>query len=245
MIKIEIKTLFGGNVIFDNEQVDNTIKDTVIEAVKHGVSLQGADLRYADLQGVDLTGVNLSFAYLHSANLQGAKLIDADLTHTILTSANLSNAKLCGANLHCTDFGNAKLCGADLLCTEIDKAFLRNADISAVASMPNIPAICPTHGSFIGWKKIDNCLIKLLIPEDAKRCYNTARKCCCNKATVLKISNLYSKEPITKVADDKCPSMVYEEGKDVYSDDFDKNGSYECTYGISFSIDKMEAVVGH
>jgi hypothetical protein len=48
--KIEIKSVFG-SVLFELEKEDNTIKDTIIEAVK-----RGADLGYADLRGADLRG---------------------------------------------------------------------------------------------------------------------------------------------------------------------------------------------
>ena len=40
--KIEIKSVFG-NVLFEFEKENNTIKDTLVEAVKRGVDLRGAD----------------------------------------------------------------------------------------------------------------------------------------------------------------------------------------------------------
>ena len=48
-IKIQIKNRFTGNVIFEYEKKDNTIKDTVEEAVKNGASLNGASLEGASL----------------------------------------------------------------------------------------------------------------------------------------------------------------------------------------------------
>ena len=76
--KIEIKTVFG-NVLFEHEKENNTIKDTLIEAVKRGANLRGANLRGAylrgaDLGGADLGGANLGGAYLYGANLGGADL---------------------------------------------------------------------------------------------------------------------------------------------------------------------------
>ena len=46
--KIEIKTLWG-KVLFAYEKEDNTIKDTVTEAVKNGANLYGANLDGANL----------------------------------------------------------------------------------------------------------------------------------------------------------------------------------------------------
>ncbi len=60
--KIQIKSIFG-NLLFESEKEDNTVKDTVIEAVKSGADLSGADL---------------SRAYLSGANLSGAKIDDPE-----------------------------------------------------------------------------------------------------------------------------------------------------------------------
>ena len=62
-IKIEIKNRFTGTVIFEYESEGNTIKETVIEAVKSRADLSGADLSCADLSGADLSGaLNSEFA---------------------------------------------------------------------------------------------------------------------------------------------------------------------------------------
>ena len=61
-IKIEIKNRFTGKVLFEYEKENNTVKDTVIEAVR-----KGADLRGADLGGADLWGADLRVAYLRGA----------------------------------------------------------------------------------------------------------------------------------------------------------------------------------
>ena len=63
MTKIEIKTIWG-DIIFTHEKENNTVKDTLQEAVKSGADLYGANLRGADLRGADL----------RSANLYGANL---------------------------------------------------------------------------------------------------------------------------------------------------------------------------
>ena len=63
MIKIEIKTIWG-DIIFTYEKENNTVKDTLQEAVKSGANLYGADLYGADLRGADLCGANLRGADL-------------------------------------------------------------------------------------------------------------------------------------------------------------------------------------
>jgi hypothetical protein len=73
-VKIEIKSRFFGKVLFDFEKENNTVKDTLIEAVKQGADLRGAYLEGADLEGADLEGADLEGADLRGADLRGAYL---------------------------------------------------------------------------------------------------------------------------------------------------------------------------
>ena len=67
-IKIQIKNRWTGSILFEYERENNTIKDTVEQAVKTGAYLGGADLWGANLRDADLGGANL-----RGANLGGAK----------------------------------------------------------------------------------------------------------------------------------------------------------------------------
>ena len=83
MLKIQIKSIYG-SVLFEYEKENNTLRDTVIKAVKSGAylsganlsgaNLSGANLSVADLSGADLSGAYLSGAYLSGANLSGVKI---------------------------------------------------------------------------------------------------------------------------------------------------------------------------
>ena len=91
--KIEIKSVFG-NVLFEFEKENNTIKDTLVEAVKQGANLGGANLG-----GANLGDANLGGAYLGDANLGGAYLGGAYLGGANLGGAYLGGAYLGGAYL--------------------------------------------------------------------------------------------------------------------------------------------------
>ena len=77
MIKIQIKTV-SGKVIFEYEKDNNTIKDTLLEALKTGGGLTRADLTWADLRGADLRGADLKWSALRGADLRGANLRGAE-----------------------------------------------------------------------------------------------------------------------------------------------------------------------
>ena len=106
--KIEIKSIFG-DLIFEFEKENNTIKDTLLEAIKCDADLRGANLRGANLRDADLRGADLRDANLCDANLCGADLRGADLR-----GANLCGAYLRGADLRGADLRDANLYGANL-----------------------------------------------------------------------------------------------------------------------------------
>lgn len=164
--EIETKDIYG-DALFINECEDNSVEETVEEAVRQNVRL-----RYANLRGADLRG----------ADLHGAK------------------------------------------------------------NIPFIPIACPSDGSFIGWKKIKGCLVKLLIPEDAKRSSATTNKCRCDKAKVLEIIDLTTNEHLDDIINEEYAKCVCRVGEMVYPDKFDQERWKECSHGIHFFINKQEAV---
>ena len=214
-IKIEIRNRWTGSVVFEYTKEGNTITETVLDAIR-----RGADLRDADLCGADLRGSNLCGAYLRGANLCDADLRDANLCGAYLRGANLYGADLCDANLY----------GADLRGTD-----LRDAKGCYLS--------CPTEGSFIGWKKASGHIVKLRIPEDARRSSATGHKCRCDKAYVMEIQNMdgtRATEDTVRADHDK--NFVYTVGATVEVPDFDDNRWSECAPGIHFFIDRRAAV---
>ena len=132
-IKIQIKSVFG-SILFEYEKENNTIKETLLEAIKSGANLRGAYLRGANLRGADLGGANLRDAnlrgaYLRDANLRGAYLGDANLGGAYLGDANLGGAYLRGANLGGAYLRGAYLRGAYLRGADLRDANLRGADL--------------------------------------------------------------------------------------------------------------------
>jgi len=214
-IKIEIRNRWTGSVVFEYTKEGNTITETVLDAIR-----RGADLRDANLRGSNLRGSNLRCANLCDADLRGSNLRCADLR-----CADLCDADLCDANLRDADLRGANLCDADL----------RGAKGCYLS--------CPTEGSFIGWKKASGHIVKLRIPEDARRSSATGHKCRCDKAYVMEIQNMDgTKATEDTVRSDHDKNFVYTVGATVEVPDFDDNRWNECAPGIHFFIDRREAV---
>ena len=213
------------------------------EANLQGANLRGADLWGADLQVANLQGVNLREADLQGANLREANLREANLREANLRGANLRGADLRGADLREADLQGVNLREADLQGADLRGANLWEADLRGAINFPFIPLACPDTGSFIGYKKADNKIIKLEILKDAKRSSATTRKCRCDKARVLGIENLDGTESgLKSVASDRDKGFIYEVGTIVRVDEFNEDRWKEFSTGIHFFINRQEAV---
>jgi len=240
--KIEIKSVFG-NVLFEYEKENNTVKNTVEKAVESDANLRGADLCSANLRGADLCSANL-----YGANLYGADLYDANLCSANLCSANLYGANLYGANLYGADLYGANLCSANLCSANLYGANLYGADLydanlCSAENIPFIPMNLP-EGEFIAWKKLpNNLIVKLKVLEDSKRSRATGDKCRCDKALVVEFQNVDgTKSKVKKYISNNYVECVYEVGKIVEADEWDEDRFNECSHGIHFFIDRQSAV---
>ena len=156
---------------------------------------------------------------------------------------NGERADLYRADLRGADLRGADLCEADLCEADLCEADLRGADLRGARNL-SVPIACPEEGSFIGFKKVrDDLIVKLLIPEDAKRCSATSRKCRCDKATVVSITNIDGTESqCTSTVSRWSSDFVYNVGEMVSVDNFEEDRFIECAPGIHFFITREEAV---
>ena len=147
------------------------------------------------------------------------------------------------ADLRGADLGGAILRGAILRGANLWGANLRGAK-----NVPFIPMACPDTGTFVAWKLCQTSdsmvIVKLLIPEDAKRSSGTGRKCRSDKAVVLEIQDMDGEALEGVVARSIFDSLfTYEVGKTVEPrEPFDDCRWNECGSGIHFFINRQEAV---
>jgi hypothetical protein len=129
------------------------------------------------------------------------------------------------ANLRNADLSYADLSDADLIGAIYDKEYLIS-----------LTSICP-DGDIIGYKKCkDNIIIKLLIPEYAKRSNATGRKC---RASYVKVLHIYNGHDVAYSSYDN--KTEYRKGNIVVADYWEQNRFKECAGGIHFFLTKAEA----
>ncbi len=239
-IKLQIKSVFG-KVLFEFEKENNTIKDTLEEAIKRSANLSFANLSFANLSYADLRSANLRYANLSYADLRSANLRSANLSYANLSFANLSFANLSSADLRSANLSYANLSYADLRSANLRYADLRSVSDNECTAM--FFSQCPTEGSFIAWKKAQGKIVKLEVTEDAKRSSATTLKSRCSKAKVLDIQEKDgSSSGLSEISSNRDSSFIYKVGEIVEVPDFDDNKWNECSTGIHFFIDRDMAV---
>lgn len=197
----------------------------------------------SDITGTDIAAYNL---YIADSKISNVYITNTKLCDIFVDDpSSIKNCDFSKANFH------------DLRITSA-------VDIENV-SYPFIRNICG-EGDIIGWKKAyiyedspyynDNekyiivqrpkeCIVKLLIPSDAKRLSSINGKCRCDKAKVLELYNLSSDVPL----DDECTAksifllkkIAYKKNEFVYANAFDDNPMRECSMGIHFFMTREEA----
>ena len=168
----------------------------------------GLAVKWAISNRANLTGADLT-----GANLTGADLYRADLHRANLTVANMTGANMTGANMYL-----ANLTGAD------------HAELT-IAKTRIIP-----DGDIIGWKKCrNNVIVKLRIPEDAKRTNAFGRKC---RAEYVDVIDVIGSDVAISNHDGKTEYRI---GERVMPDRFDESWQNECSSGIHFFITREEA----
>jgi hypothetical protein len=116
-MKIEIKSILG-NVLFEYECKNNTIKKTVEKAVKERVNLSYSDLSGLNLRGSNLSGLNLRNSYLSGSDLRNSNLRNSDLSGSNLRNSDLRGSNLSGSNLRGSNLLGSNLLGSNLSGSE-------------------------------------------------------------------------------------------------------------------------------
>jgi hypothetical protein len=244
----------GTNLSGANLSKADLSKANLSEADLSGADLSGANLSKAKLSGANLSGVNLSGAKLSEANLFGADLSKADLSEADLSGADLFGANLSGANLSGAKLSWANLSGANLSWANLSRADLFGANLSGAKlsradlfGAINIGSheshklaiarlVITPEGTLIGWKKCqENVIVKLRIPEKARRSNSYGRKC---RAEYVKVLEVFGSEYGISLHDEKTEYRV---GKTVKCDNWNEDRFTECGGGIHFYLTREEA----
>ena len=254
----------GSTLVGSNFSLAHLISTSLVNCYCKNSVFDGATIENSNLFNSNFTNSNfrsVSFKntvanytqFLYCDFLNGSfykiDFIGADFTDAIINKCEFNKY-----NLKSVIINYVSMFGCSVSFTNLENVKFVDTSIKYVSfknnqNMPYASMSCPSDGSFIGWKKVDNrYLIKLQIPEDAKRSSATYFKCRCDKALVLEITDLKNNDKsiknITNTKAYNCygSKVNYIVGEMVYPDSFDDNRWNECSNGIHFFINKQDAI---
>lgn len=205
--------------------------------------INDASFYNSDLSFSNFSGAKSKYSYFNEANMTSANLEEADFSGTIFDHACLKDAHINNAIFRFARFTYADLRGIDLRKGDFYKASLHKALVDD-EQRELYPFACPINGSFIAYKKAGQYIIKLEIPEDAKRSSATSTKCRCDKAKVLCIEKRGgAPTDVKSVSSDYDRNFIYTVGETVCVNDFDDDRFNECSTGIHFFVNRKDAVM--
>ncbi len=230
------------------------------DAVLDDSNIQNGSITHSDLTRVHAQRANFINCCMWDNNyenavLSGSRFIAAKLCDGNFRGADMSYCDLELADIDYVHFENADLSGVDLKWTRnsywacFKEANMKDIDIigsaindEAVEDAKNlfIPMVCPEEGSFIAWKKCrDGKIVKLQVPENARRTGGTRYSCRASEVLILDIYDGNNSCDEAVSIDDE--TLVFHKGELVkHKEEFDPsllhNGS-----GIHFFITRGEA----
>lgn len=184
-----------------------------------------------------------------------ADFTDADFRGQVFPRICLYGAILRRVNFCRTDLYMADMRKSDLTGANFFQANLYFADLRGAIGVPFIPTRCPEEGAFIAWKKVcrlepdttlfkDPIILKLLIPEDARRVSLLDGEIRADKAIVLEVQDMAGNrlEGVCGLSafDHKT---VYAEGETIHcAGEFGEDRFVHQAPGIFFYTGRQEAV---
>ena len=202
-------------------------------------------LESMNLENYDLSNMNFSHSNFINVNLSNVNFCSSQLVNVLLDDCNLQNANLKNTNLERASLRRANLTYADISGARLYAAVLENAILDNIIfddNTKNFRIHCPEKGAFIAYKKgLNNLIVKLLIPSDARRVSSTMNCCRCDKAKVLEIKNFEGTKFFDEAWSTVAEGFCYKLGEWVYAENFNKDRWYDSTGGIHFWMTEDEA----
>lgn len=199
-----------------------------------------------DLKGYDLSKIDFTLSSFREVMLDGVDFSCASLENTLLDGCSMRNANCQNANLRTASMRGCNLTGADIRGADLFRAVLEYARLDHVIFDEYTKWFrlhCPETGAFVAYKKcLNDRIVQLLVPADAKRTSATGPTCRCSKAKVLTIKNFdetISYDEAWSTVDD---NFVYRKGEWVEVKDFNEDRWMDSTTGIHFWMTRKEAM---
>lgn len=217
-------------VSFNNIEIETGSPTTIFTNCKFKL----VSFKYCDFTGGAFVDCGFGTCSIEYCKLAYSQFIGGSLGGTSFMLSNVERAMFDNINAYGVTFDNC----------DIDRCKVVESNIT-------LPQMIPSNGSFIAWKKAlcgregesrSAVIIKLRIPEDAKRCC-VSHKCRASKVEVLGFETLDGQ----KLSDDSYVHSWYDDDF-MYTVGiveplrFDDDLTAQCSDGIHFFLNRDDAV---
>lgn len=211
-----------------------------------GLSLREAVFADMDLSGYDLSGINFTLSSFRNVCLDGVNFARAVIENVLLDGCSMKGADFRNADMKTASMRYCDMTNCDIRGASLYGAVLEHAVLQGIVSDENTRWFrmhCPEKGAILGYKKcVNDRLVQLLIPADARRTSATLPSCRCSKAKVLTIKSFDSSEEFEEAWSLVDENFVYRRGEWVEVKDFNEDRWMDSTTGIHFWMSREEAI---
>lgn len=202
-------------------------------------------LTQTGMQRKDFQNCNLRGAIFRDAVLKGADFSNADVENALFDGCDLEGSIWNGANMRTASFRGCNLKQAQIKGANLFGAILEDANLEDIQwdeSTQWYRLYCPEEGAFLGYKKcVNDRLVSLYIPTEARRSSATMNSCRCDKAKVIRIESLDESEQFEEAWSLVDENFCYRKGEWVEVEIFNEDRWRSSTAGIHFWLTKEEA----
>ncbi len=207
--------------------------------------LTECEFRDMDLTGRDLSKMDFTLCSFQDVVLNAVDFSGGSVENALFDGCPMRGASFRGGNMRTASFRYCDMRECDIRGADLYGAVLEHADLAGVVSDEGTKWFrlhCPEKGAFLGYKKcVNDRLVQLLIPADAKRTSATLRSCRCSKAKVLTIKSFDYKENFDEAWSLVDENFVYKKGQWVEVKNFNEDRWQDSTTGIHFWLSREEA----
>ena len=221
-------------------------KEALLEALKlrdtgEHPAFRECEFKDMDLSGADLHNMDFTLSSFQNVNLEYVNLKNSSVENALFDGNSLHGADFQNANMKTAAFRECNIRGANLYGAVLEHAKLDGIQSDHTTQWFRMH--CPETGPILGYKKcVNDRVVQLLIPADAKRTSATLPSCRCSKAKVLSIKSFDETEEFEEAWSLVDENFVYRKGQWVEVKDFNEDRWMDSTTGIHFWMERKEAL---
>lgn len=208
--------------------------------------LREVSFKNMDLSGYNLSGIDFTLSSFENVRLEKVDFSGAAVENVLFDGCSVKGAVFRNVNMKTASMRYCDMTGCDIRGANLFGAVLEHAKLDGIISDERTQWFrmhCPEKGAILGYKKcVNDRLVQLLIPADAKRTSATLPSCRCSKAKVLTIKSFDSTEEFDEAWSLVDENFVYHKGQWVEVSDFNEDRWMDSTTGIHFWMSREEAI---